>query len=269
VGEDPASETYVMQKQLKASHINAEVEVLQYPVEVTAETLLDKIRGLNADSPTHGIIVQRPLPPHINPNTLQEAITESKDVDGFKPSSPFYVPVVLAVLRILNEIQFLERGVTGVGDPRRAPAAEIRTSDGGNDRQDPEPALWLKTKQIVLIGKGSTAGHPLMEYFNEMGIPFQLIDSKTENPSDITKQADIIISSVGKGSIIKPDMIKQGVSLIGIGIHRGQDGKLHGDYEEDEIKDIATFYTPTPGGVGPLNVAMLLENLITAAEQTI
>ena len=99
VGEDPASEAYVMQKQLKADNINAEVEVLQYAVETTTETLLDKIRLLNSDNTTHGIIVQRPLPPHIDPDTLQEAIIESKDVDGFKPNSPFYVPVVLAVLR--------------------------------------------------------------------------------------------------------------------------------------------------------------------------
>jgi methylenetetrahydrofolate dehydrogenase (NADP+)/methenyltetrahydrofolate cyclohydrolase len=253
VGEDPASEAYVNQKQLKAGNINAEVEILQYPIETTTETLLDKIHFLNQDSTIHGIIVQRPLPSHIHPDTLQEAIIESKDIDGFKPGSPFYVPVVLATLRILNEIQANDSSPS-------SPSGPSRPSD--------DLTLWLKSKSIVLLGKGSTAGRPLMDYFNEMGIPFQLVDSKTEHPSDITKQADIIITSVGKGSIITPDMIKPGVSLIGIGIHRGEDGKLHGDYEEEQIKDIAAFYTPTPGGVGPVNVAMLLENLITAAENS-
>lgn len=252
VGEDPASEAYVMQKQLKADNINAQVEIFQYPVETTTEDLLDKIQLLNTDSATHGIIVQRPLPAHINPDVLEEAINENKDVDGFKPSSPFHVPVVLAVLRILTEIQANESN----------PALH---SDLSNPPLD--LTTWLKTQKLVLIGKGSTAGRPLMDYLNEMGITFQLIDSKTEQPEEITKQADIIISSVGQGNIIRSDMIKQGVSLIGIGIHRGEDGKLHGDYEDDQIENIASFYTPTPGGIGPINVAMLLENLVTAAEQ--
>jgi methylenetetrahydrofolate dehydrogenase (NADP+) / methenyltetrahydrofolate cyclohydrolase len=254
VGEDPASEAYVMQKQLKADNINAQVEVLQYPLETTSEILLDKIRFLNQDSTTHGIIVQRPLPSHINPDSLQEAILESKDIDGFKPGSPFYVPVVLAVLRVLNEIYYSS---SEQGESRSM------FSTGSNNS---DLTSWLKLKSIVLIGKGSTAGKPLMDYFNEMGVPFQIVDSKTENPQEITKQADIIISSVGKGSIITPDMLKQNVALIGIGIHRGVDNKLHGDYEDEQIKDIASFYTPTPGGVGPINVAMLLENLVTASE---
>ena len=262
VGEDPASEAYVMQKQLKADNINAEVEVLQYAVETTTETLLDKIRLLNSDNTTHGIIVQRPLPPHIDPDVLEEIIMESKDVDGFKPGSPFYVPVVLAVLRLLNEI-YVSLRENEVSEA--ISSNEIAASPTASRNDD--IITWLKTKKIVLIGKGSTAGKPLMDYFNEMGVPFQVIDSKTEHPQEITKQADIIISSVGKGSIITQENIKPGVSLIGIGIHRGEDNKLHGDYDEDQVKDIAGYYTPTPGGVGPINVAMLLDNLITAAEQ--
>ena len=99
-----------------------------------------------------------------------------------------------------------------------------------------------------------------------MGIEPTVIDSKTKNPQNLTKKAGIIISAVGKSNVIKPDMIKKGVTLIGIGLHKEVDGKLHGDYEEEEIKNIASFYTPTPGGVGPVNVEMLLKNLVTAAE---
>jgi methylenetetrahydrofolate dehydrogenase (NADP+)/methenyltetrahydrofolate cyclohydrolase len=263
VGEDPASEAYVMQKQLKADNINAEVAIFQFPIDTQTETLLDKIRSLNSDSTTHGIIVQRPLPPHINTDVLQEEIDESKDVDGFKSTSPFHVPVVLAVLRILNEV-YVSLRAKEMSDAISSSQIAASPTAPRNDNL----LVWLKTKQVVLIGKGSTAGKPLMDYLNEMGVAFQSIDSKTENPEEITKQADIIISSVGKGSIITREMIKPGVVLIGIGIFRGEDGKLHGDYEEEQIKDIAAFYTPTPGGVGPINVAMLLENLVMAAENS-
>jgi methylenetetrahydrofolate dehydrogenase (NADP+)/methenyltetrahydrofolate cyclohydrolase len=128
--------------------------------------------------------------------------------------------------------------------------------------------IWLSTKNIVLIGKGSTAGKPLRAYFDEKGIQVTLIDSKTPDPKAICVNADIIISSVGRQHIITEDMIKSGVIVISIGITRGPDGKLHGDYETNEILDKSAFYTPTPGGVGPVNVAMLLENLVISAENT-
>jgi methylenetetrahydrofolate dehydrogenase (NADP+)/methenyltetrahydrofolate cyclohydrolase len=96
----------------------------------------------------------------------------------------------------------------------------------------------------------------------KMNITPSIIDSKTPNPKTITKKADIIISAVGKANIVKPEMIKKGVILIGVGLHKEEDGKLHGDYDEEKIKNIVSFYAPTPGGVGPVNVAMLLKNLI-------
>ena len=106
----------------------------------------------------------------------------------------------------------------------------------------------------------------MIDMLKKMGIQPLVIDSKTKEPMKLTKKADIIISAVGKPNVIKPEMIKKGVILIGVGLHKEEDGKLHGDYEEEKIKNIASFYTPTPGGVGPLNVAMLLENLVSAAE---
>jgi methylenetetrahydrofolate dehydrogenase (NADP+)/methenyltetrahydrofolate cyclohydrolase len=163
--------------------------------------------------------------------------------------------------------------VAQLGTPLERPqeATRPRTSEWGEERQDPDRELlsWLKAKTIVLIGKGDTAGKPLFDYLSEIGTRPQLIDSKTENPQELTKQADLIISSVGKPEIIKPDMLKQGVILIGVGISKDAAGKLHGDYEEDAIQTIASAYTPTPGGVGPVNVAMLLNNLVTATENQI
>ena len=129
-----------------------------------------------------------------------------------------------------------------------------------------ELTQWLKSRSIVVIGKGETGGRPIIQLFKQMEIEPTVIDSKTSNPEQFTKNADIIISAVGKPNVIEPRMIKKNSILISIGLSKGKDGKLHGDYDEEKIKNIASFYTPTPGGVGPVNVAMLLENLVTAAE---
>ncbi len=275
VGEDPASQIYVLQKKIKGEQINAIIDIITYPIEAITDTILNKVRELNADTSVHGIIIQRPLPPQINTDVICEEVADIKDVDGFKSQSPFHVPVVMAVMNILQTICNieLEQGVARLGTPLERPqeAARPRTSEWGEERQDPDGEFfsWLKSKNIVLIGKGDTAGKPIGDYLKEIGTTPQIIDSQTENPQELTKQADIIISSVGKQELIKPDMIKQGVILIGVGISKDAAGKLHGDYEEEAIHAIASAYTPTPGGVGPVNVAMLLHNLVTATEQQI
>lgn len=151
-------------------------------------------------------------------------------------------------------------------------ATERNGRNSGHGQND-DFKNWLSSKKIAVVGKGETGGKPIIEMLRKMNIEPSIIDSKTKNKELITKKADIIISAGGKPNVIKPEMIKkglpagrQGVILIGVGLHRGKDGKLHGDYDEEKIKNIASFYTPTPGGVGPVNVAMLLENLIKATE---
>ncbi len=259
VGEDPASKVYVMQKKARGEDIDVTVDLFHYPKNVSISDLLDKVRELNSNPQIHGIIVQRPLPEHINQDVLEKEIIDAKDVDGFKPESPFIVPIVLAVLLILEEVFYSSSEMQSI---------ESRSSRLANARSNNNEFLnWLKSKNIVLLGKGSTAGKPIFDYFTEIGAQPTLIDSKTENPESITKQADIIISSVGKKDLIKPEVIKKEVILISIGINRGADGKLHGDYDEEKIQEMASFYTPTPGGVGPVNVAMLLANLVTSAEK--
>lgn len=263
VGTDPASTAYVRQKDLKAQMIGAKATIVKLESEIENQELIDSIKRLNEDETVHGIIIQRPLPDHIDSEQVNQATDVSKDIDAFLPNSPFTMPLAAAVLEILQHV-FIH-GVDLVGDPHRVPAANARTSDGGNERQDPKFIQWLQSKNIVVVGKGETGGGPTIELLKKHSIKPSVIDSKTENPKALLKQADIIISTVGKPGIIKPEDLKKGVILVGVGMHRGDDGKLHGDYDEEEIKDIAAFYTPIPGGVGPVNVAMLLKNLIQAA----
>jgi methylenetetrahydrofolate dehydrogenase (NADP+)/methenyltetrahydrofolate cyclohydrolase len=126
---------------------------------------------------------------------------------------------------------------------------------------------WITNKSITVIGKGETGGKPIIQKLRALGVNPNIIDSKTHNPQSLKKSADIIISCVGKLQVIQADELKEGVILFSIGMSRGEDGKLHGDYEENEVKDIASYYSPVPGGVGPMNVAMLLKNVIDSASE--
>lgn len=238
VGNDPASKAYVNQKKIKAEQIGAKTTIINLESGIPASQrgeqnseLNELINKLNFDNTIHGIIVQRPLSSHINSREISLAIHPKKDVDGFHSNSEFESPIFMAVLALLNYIKV---------NPQE--------------------------KNIAIFGKGETGGKPIINSFKKMGINPIIIDSKTKNPKNLTRNADIIISAVGKPQVIKSAMIKKGVILISIGLHKGPDDKLHGDYEEEEIKNKALFYSPTPGGVGPINVAMLLKNLLTACE---
>ena len=214
--------------------------------------------ALTTDSSVHGVIIQRPLPPHFIEDEIKTAVIPEKDVDGLHPNPTFTPPLALAVMTILQEInkkeakpsflsrvQFLKRG---------------KTFSHENFKK------WLTSKNLVFIGRGEAGGKPIISHVEKIGIPHQVIHSKTQNREDILKTADVIITAVGKKDMVTPDMIKQGVILIGVGLHK-EDGKLSGDYDEEKIRHIASFYTPTPGGVGPVNVAMLLKNVVQAAKQ--
>ncbi|MBI2613156.1 MAG: bifunctional 5,10-methylenetetrahydrofolate dehydrogenase/5,10-methenyltetrahydrofolate cyclohydrolase [Candidatus Levybacteria bacterium] len=236
IGNDTASLAYVNQKKLKAKQIGVKTTIVNLESRIQNSELNEILKNLNNDNAVNGIIVQRPVPQAINTEKLDKIIDPKKDVDGFHPKSKFEPPIALAVLKILEKIY-----------------------EGGFKK-------WLKNKKIAVIGKGETGGKPIINSFKKMGINPIVIDSKTENPQNLTKTADIIISAVGKPQVIKPEMIKKGATLISVGLHKGTDGKLHGDYDEEKIKNVASFYTPTPGGVGPINVAYLLKNVVTACE---
>jgi methylenetetrahydrofolate dehydrogenase (NADP+)/methenyltetrahydrofolate cyclohydrolase len=233
VGDDPASLAYIKQKQKAASAIGARVILSSQPPSISQEQLDHLVDGFNTDATVNGVIVQRPLP-----NTLKAPpIASHKDVDGFMPNSPFPVPVAAATVAILRVQKNLDEDVF---------------------------LPWLTSQNIVVAGRGVTAGAPIYEHLKALGCTVLQIHSQTKKPLEIMKQADILISCVGKKRVIKSEDIKTGVLLISIGIWRDKAGKLHGDYDDVDIADKASAYTPTPGGVGPVNVACLMQNLLKA-----
>ncbi len=244
VGNDPASERYVKSKQRKTEKIGATPILINLPKETSENDLVEKIKELNNDPLIHGIIVQRPLPPHINSDAVNKATDPKKDIDGFRSDSLFLMPLAEAVFKILDEVY-----------------------KKSQDTKSKTVTEWLKTKAIVVLGKGETGGRPVISLLKKRGIPYTIVDSKTENRSDVLKNADIIISAVGKKGVFTSYDIKKGVILIGVGMHKEEDGNMHGDYDQTSMRGKAGFYTPIPGGVGPVNVAMLLENLLSAAER--
>lgn len=266
VGQDPASWAYVQQKVLKAKEIGARAQVLSFPLSFTQDKLMATIEQLNNNSNIHGIIVQRPLPEHVNEELVDRGVDPQKDVDGFNPQSNFEMPISMAVVKILEHI-YLQKFEA------RSTNIETNSNDkilndqnvSGFDIRISDFLRWLESQTIVIFGKGKTGGGPIIQKLRSLGVKPLIIDGKTGNPQAFTKTADIIITAVGRPNIVRPEMLKKRVILVSIGLHKGQDGKLHGDYEEEEIKDVASFYTPSPGGVGPVNVACLLENLVKAA----
>ncbi len=243
---DSASESYVGQKKKKGEEIGAKITVENLDPRTSTESLLEKIKLLNEDQSVHGIIVQRPFSPQIDEEKIANSINPEKDVDGFHPDSKFDPPISESVLRILEEVY--------------AQTYEVEASLTSQVDFDE----WLKSQKITVIGRGVTAGGPIIKTFEKTGSDLVVVTSKTEDREKILKSSDIIICAVGKTDTVKGSNLKKGVILIGVGMFKGEDGKFHSDYEENDIKDIASFYTPTPRGVGPVNVAMLLSNLIKA-----
>lgn len=232
IGDDPASVSFIRQKRIACEKIGANLTLDQPPTTTTSTELSSLIQKYNDDPNIHGLIIQRPLPKKsaIDHNILLQ-VAPYKDVDGFVPNSPFHAPVADAVFTIFKEIH-----------------------------------VRIPQKKIVIIGRGETAGTPIARLCIQKGLHPTIIHSKTPNPDHLLKDADIIISCVGKHRIVRKEFVKPGVILIGVGMHREEDGKLHGDYEESEIENIVSYYTPTPGGVGPVNVACLMKNLIKACK---
>ncbi|OGH18747.1 MAG: hypothetical protein A3C22_00410 [Candidatus Levybacteria bacterium RIFCSPHIGHO2_02_FULL_37_10] len=242
VGDDPASVMYVRRKEIEAKEIGIKTIIKHFSSDISQNKLITTIQQFNNDGNVHGIIVQQPLPKQINTSLIINAVSADKDIDGFSLSSKFEMPIALAVSKILEKVYIY------------------------TPRVEPQFINWLNNKKIAVIGKGETGGKPIINSLRKMGINPIVVDSKTKNPTRLTKTADIIISAVGKPRAVKPNMLKKGVILIGIGISRDKSAKLMGDYDQNRIENIASFYTPTPGGVGPVNIVMLLKNLIIAAK---
>lgn len=231
VGDNPASLAYIRQKQKAAETIGARVLLNTYPADADPLLIKTVIRECNADPAVHGLIVQRPLPEALGDmSEILTSVARKKDVDGFLPDSPYPVPVAAAVWEIISS----------TGKP---------------------------PTNAVVIGRGETAGKPIYEYLLKKDISVTQVHSRTQKPEEIIKKSDVIISCVGKERVLRRKDIKPGAILVGVGIWRDGHGKLRGDYDEEEIADIAGAYTPTPGGVGPVNVACLMQNVILSAQK--
>lgn len=242
VGENPASQVYVRNKEKAALAAGFESRILRYPDSLTEEELLGLLAELNEDSSVHGILVQLPLPAQIREDLVLEAIDPAKDVDGFHP---FNV------------------GRLWTGDPLRVPS-----TPAGIMALLEEYGINPAGKKAVVIGRSNIVGKPMAEMLLAANATVTIAHSKTENLAQLASEADILVVAIGRGHFVGPDFVKEGAVVIDVGMNRNDEGKLIGDVDFEAVKDKAAFLTPVPGGVGPMTIAMLLEQTFQAAADT-
>ena len=241
IGENAASHVYVRNK-VKACLDNGLHSVLeQYPASMSEADLLARIAALNNDSSIHGILVQLPLPPHIDAQKVIEAISPAKDVDGFHVASA---------------------GALMVGQPGFWPCTPY-----GCMKMLDSIGYDLKGKHAVVIGRSNIVGKPMALMLLQKSATVTLCHSATTNLKAMTLQADVIVAAVGKRKLVTADMVKPGAVVIDVGMNRDDDGKLCGDVDFAGVKEVAGYITPVPGGVGPMTITMLLVNTLEAAEK--
>ena len=247
VGEDPASQIYVRTKSKKLKSLGLISETIRLDADITEQKLLSIIEDLNANSKFHGILVQMPLPEHINSQNIINSINPAKDVDGFHPENV---------------------GWLSIGKPRFIPC-----TPKGIMRIFSHYNIDLTSKDIVVIGRSNIVGRPMsiLVSSNDANGTCTVCHSRTKNINDYTRNADIIISAIGVPNFLTSEMIKENSIIIDVGINRidsdNQKGyKIVGDADYDSVFDKVSKITPVPGGVGPMTIAMLVENTIEAAE---
>jgi methylenetetrahydrofolate dehydrogenase (NADP+)/methenyltetrahydrofolate cyclohydrolase len=241
VGQDPASQVYVRNKVAACEKAGLHSVLEQYPADMTQEALLSRIETLNADHHIHGILVQLPLPKHIDSHRVIETIAAQKDVDGFHISNA---------------------GLLMTGTPLFRPC----TPYGVMKMLESEQVV-LRGAVAVIVGASNIVGKPMAMLLQAAGATVTICNSKTRDLAWHTRHADIVVVATGKPGMITGDMIKPGAIVIDVGINRGADGKLCGDVDYASVKEVAGAITPVPGGVGPMTIAMLLVNTIEAAER--
>ncbi|MDB5966456.1 MAG: bifunctional methylenetetrahydrofolate dehydrogenase/methenyltetrahydrofolate cyclohydrolase FolD [Polaromonas sp.] len=242
VGENAASQVYVRNK-VKACQDNGLHSVLeQYPAALTEVELLARVDALNNDPAIHGILVQLPLPPHIDAQKVIEAISPDKDVDGFHVASA---------------------GALMVGQPGFWPCTPY-----GCMKMLESIGYDLKGKHAVVIGRSNIVGKPMALMLLQKSATVTICHSATRDLKAMTLQADVIVAAVGKRNVLTADMVKPGAVVIDVGMNRNDEGKLCGDVDFDGVQEVAGYLTPVPGGVGPMTITMLLVNTLEAAEKT-
>lgn len=238
-GDDPASRVYVNNKKAACEYIG--IKSLEYalPAEVTQAELMELIDTLNADDSVDGILVQLPLPSHLDEKEVLYRIRPEKDVDAFHPVNVGKI--------MIGDYDFLPCTPAGV--------MELIAESG----------VEISGKQCVVVGRSNIVGKPQSMLLLHKNGTVTICHSRTRNLDEVCRGADILIAAVGRPKFITADMVKEGAVVIDVGINRGEDGKLCGDVDFDEVSKIAGAITPVPGGVGPMTISMLMRNTLTAA----
>lgn len=241
VGEDPASQVYVKHKVADSEQTGLKATLERHPATMTEADLLARVRALNADPSVHGILVQLPLPKHMDSHKVIETISPAKDVDGFHVASA---------------------GALMVGQPGFWPCTPY-----GCLKMLDSIGYDLKGKHAVVIGRSNIVGKPMAMMLLGRDATVTVCHSRTKDLAAFTRQADVVVAAVGKRNVLTRDMVKPGAVVIDVGMNRNDEGKLCGDVDFDGVKEVAGWITPVPGGVGPMTRAMLLVNTIEAAER--
>ena len=241
VGNDPASQVYVKHKVNDSSETGLSATLERHPADLAEAELLARIHALNADPSVHGILVQLPLPKHMDAHKVIEAISPAKDVDGFHVANA---------------------GALMVGQPGFWPC-----TPHGCLRMLESIGYALRGKHAVVIGRSNIVGKPMAMMLLAQSATVTVCHSATPDLAAFTRQADVIVAAVGKQNLVTADMVKPGAVVIDVGMNRNAEGKLCGDVDFDSVKQVAGWITPVPGGVGPMTRAMLLVNTLEAAER--
>ncbi len=241
VGENPASQVYVRNKVKACEDAGLHSVLEKYPATMTEAELLARIDALNSDPSIHGILVQLPLPKHIDDHKVIEAISPLKDVDGFHVASA---------------------GALMVGQPGFKPCTPY-----GCMKMLESIGYDLRGKHAVVIGRSNIVGKPMAMMLLQASATVTVCHSATPDLAYHTRQADVIVAAVGKRNVLTADMVKPGAVVIDVGMNRDDEGKLCGDVDFAGVKEVASWITPVPGGVGPMTITMLLVNTIEAAER--
>jgi methylenetetrahydrofolate dehydrogenase (NADP+)/methenyltetrahydrofolate cyclohydrolase len=240
-GDDAASRVYVRNKTLAAAEVGVASSVVELPGSVTQARLMERISELNSDPAVHSIHVQLPLPRHIDAARVLEGIAPAKDVDGFHQAN---------------------LGALLAGRPGAVPC-----TPAGVMRLIAHAGVPLAGCHAVVLGRSNIVGKPLALLLLQKDASVTICHSKSRNLPEIARQADILVAAVGRAKLVTAGMVKPGACVIDVGVNRLPDGKLAGDVDFEAVKNVAGWITPVPGGVGPMTIAMLLENCIRAASR--
>ena len=239
VGNDPASSVYVGNKKKACEYIGIHSLAYELPEETTQDELVELINKLNKDNSVHGILVQLPLPKHMCEDDIIKTIAPEKDVDGFHPQS----------------VGALSIGQKGFVSCTPAGVIQLLKRSG----------IEIEGKECVVLGRSNIVGKPMALLLLRENGTVTICHSKTKDLKEVTKRADILIVAVGRPKMVTADYVKEGAVVIDVGIHRMENQKLCGDVDFDSVEPIASYITPVPGGVGPMTIAMLMNNCVEAA----